>query len=163
LAETAKERVLRYLTDAHAAEEGGLASLKDLAAEATHPDVRSVVTEHISVTQSQLDRLEARITALGGKPSGGKSALNTLAAKGSGLLNAFHDQEDKLTQDVIKAFSLEYFEVGVYTSLKAYSSAVGDTQTAQLAETIISEERQAGEKMERLIPLVAVSAVAKTA
>ena len=163
MAETPKERVLRYLTDAHASEEGGLASLKDLAAEAVNPAVRSVVTEHIAVTQSQLDRLEARITALGGKPSGGKSLLNTVAAKGSSLLNAFHDQEDKLTQDVIKAYSLEYFEVGVYTSLKAYASAVGDTETAQLADSIIGEEQQAGEKLGRLIPTVAVSALANTA
>lgn len=163
MAETAQERVLRYLTDAHAAEVGGLGSLEDLAAEATHPEVKSVVTEHITVTKAQIDRLQARITALGGKDAGGKNILNTVIAKGSAMLNAFHDAEDKLTQDVIKAYAFEYFEVGAYTSLKAYASSVGDHETAQLADTIINEEQQAGERLGRLIPVVAVTAVNKTA
>ena len=163
MAEDAKERVLRYLNDAHAAEEGGLASLKDIAAETTNVDVKSAVEEHITVTQSQADRLKARILALGGDKAEGKGLLNTLIGKGSDLLNVFHDKEDKQTQDVIKAYSLEHFEVGMYTSLQAYADAVGDTETAQLAAGILQEEQMAGERLLRLIPQVAVSAVAKTA
>ncbi len=162
MAENATERVLRYLTDAHAAETGGLQSLQDLANQATDPDVRAVVTQHITVTQSQIDRLHARIGALGGKDSGGKNILNSVIAKGSNLVNAFHDTDDKQTQDVIKAYSFEHFEVGTYTSLQAYASAVGDTQTAQLAASIIQEEKQAAENLFRLIPQVAVAAVSKT-
>jgi len=162
MAENATERVLRYLTDAHAAETGGLQSLQDLANQATDPDVRAVVTQHITVTQSQIDRLHARIGALGGKDSGGKNILNSVIAKGSNLVNAFHDTDDKQTQDVIKAYSFEHFEVGTYTSLQAYASAVGDTQTAQLAASIIQEENQAAENLFRLIPQVAVAAVSKT-
>ncbi len=162
MAENATERVLRYLTDAHAAETGGLASLQDLANQATDPDVRAVVTEHISVTQSQIDRLHARIGVLGGHDAGGKNILNSVLAKGSNLVNAFHDTADKQTQDVIKAYSFEHFEVGTYTSLQAYASAVGDTETAQLAATIIQEETLAAEKLFRLIPQVAVAAVSKT-
>ncbi len=163
MAETSQERLLRYLTDAHAAEEGGLGSLKDIAQEATDPDVRAAVQDHLTVTQSQADRLSARITALGGSPNGGKSLLNTIIGKGSDLLNVFHDKEDKQTQDVIKAYALENFEVGMYTSLKAYANAVGDAETAQLADTILSEEQLAGERLLRLIPQVATYALRNTA
>jgi len=162
MAEDVKERLLRYLNDAHAAEDGALASLKDIAAEATDSAVRQAVTEHIAVTQSQADRLKARILALGGDKAEGKSIVNTIIGKGSSLLNIFHDKEDKQTQDVIKAYSLEHFEVGMYTSLKAYADAVGDNETAQLAATIMAEEQQAGERLLRLIPQVAVAAVANT-
>ena len=163
MAEDAKQRIVRYLTDAHAAEVGGLTSLKALADETTDSDVRAAATDHLTQSQSQADRLAARITALGGHVSGGKSLVDTLVSGASHLVNAFHDKEDKQTQDVIKAYSLENFEVGVYTSLKAYSNAVGDYETAQLAETIINEEQLAGERLLRLIPQVAVSAVSKTA
>jgi len=167
MAENATERVLRYLTDSHAAEVGGLESLQDLAKQATDPDVRAVVTEHISVTQSQIDRLHTRIGALGGKDAGGKDAggknlLNSVIAKGSNLVNAFHDTEDKQTQDVIKAYSFEHFEIGAYTSLQSYASAVGDTETAQIAASIIQEENLAAEKLFALIPQVAVAALSKT-
>ncbi len=162
MAENATERVLRYLTDSHAAEVGGLEALQDLAKQATDPDVRAVVTAHISVTQSQIDRLHTRIGALGGKDAGGKNLLNSVIAKGSNLVNAFHDTADKQTQDVIKAYSFEHFEIGAYTSLQSYASAVGDTETAQLAASIIQEEKMAAEKMFALIPQVAVAALSKT-
>ena len=162
MAETAKDKIIRYLTDAHAAEIGGLGSLKDIAAEANDPAVLAVVQEHATQTQSQADRIEARLNVLGAKPNAAKTTLNTLIGKGSDLLNAFHDQEDKLTQDVIKAYALENFEVGAYTSLHAYATAVGDHETAQLAQTIMGEEQLAGERLLRLVPQLAVRAVAKT-
>ena len=162
MAEDAKERVLRYLNDAHAAEEGGLASMRDVAAQATNSDVRAAITEHLAVSQSQADRLEARIIALGGHKNAAKNIVNTIISKGSNFLNAFHDDEDKTTQDVIKMVAFEHFEVGTYTALKAYASAVGDHETAQLAESIIGEEQLAAERLQRLIPIVAISAVRKT-
>ena len=163
MAEDTKARIVRYLTDAHAVEVGGLSSLKDIAAETNDPDVRATVQEHLTQTQSQADRVEARLTALGGKPSDGKGLLNTVIGKGSDLLNVFHDKEDKQTQDVIKAYALENFEVGMYTSLHAYADAVGDSETASLARTIIGEEQQAAAKLLALVPQVATQAVAKTA
>lgn len=162
MAEDSKERLLRYLNDAHAAEEGGLSSLRDIATEATDADVRAAAQEHLTVTQSQADRLEARIQRLGGARNGGKSLLNSLIGKGSDLLNIFHDKEDKQTQDIIKAYALENFEVGMYISLKAYADAIDDTETAHLAETLLNEEQLAGERFLRLIPRVAVAALHDT-
>lgn len=162
MAEDVKEQLLRYLSDAHAAEVGGLALLKDLAESSSDADVRQVVTDHVTVTQSQIDRMESRILALGGDKSEGKSLLNTIIGKGSDLLNIFHSHEDKQMQDVIKAYSLEHFEVGMYTSLEAYADAIGDTETARLATSIIGEEQMAAERLGRLIPQVATSALKNT-
>ncbi len=75
------------------------------------------------------------------------------------MLNAFHNQEDKQTQDTIKAYSFEHFEIGAYTSLKAYADAIGDYETAQLADTIIGEEQLAAERLQRIIPQLATAAV----
>jgi len=162
MAEDVKEQVLRYLNDAYAVEVGGLSSLKDLAESSTDSDLRQAVTDHIAVTQSQADRLRARILALGGDKSEAKGFLNTIIGKGSDLLNRFHSHEDKMTQDVIKAYALEHFEVGMYISLKAYADAVGDLETAQLADTLIGEEQLAGERLGRLIPQVATAALKNT-
>ncbi len=159
MAEETKDQVIRYLNDAYAAETGGLASLKDLAAETTDADVRQVVQDHLTVTQSQADRVSARILALGGDKSEPKGILNEVLAKASGLLNIFHSKEDKQTQDLIKAYAFEHFEIGAYTSLEAYATAVGDSETAQLASTIIAEEQAAAERFQRLIPQLAVSSV----
>ncbi len=159
MAEDTKAQVLRYLNDSYAAEVGGIASLKDLAAETTDADVKQAVEQHITVTQSQADRVTARILALGGDKSEPKGFLNSFLAKASGAVNIFHSKEDKQTQDLIKAYAFEHFEIGAYTSLHAYANAIGDTETAQLAQTIISEEQSAAEQFQRLIPQLAVTSI----
>lgn len=162
MAENAKERIVRYLEDAHAVEMGSISSMKDIVAEATDPQVKSLMEEHLTVTQTQADRVEARMNTLGGKANGGKSLINKIIGKGSDLANALHGHEDKQTQDVIKSYALENFEVGMYTSLHAFANAVGDYETAQLAQTLIEEERMTAERILRVIPQVAMIAAGKT-
>jgi ferritin-like metal-binding protein YciE len=161
MAEDVKERIIRYLQDTHAAEEGAIGSLRDIAAEATNANFKASVEEHLTVTQSQAKRLEDRIHALGSDKATGKSLINSLIAKGSDLLNIFHDREDKQTQDAIKLFALENFEIATYTSLKAFADAAGDYETAQLADSILAEEQLAAERILRVIPELAQSALGR--
>ncbi len=163
MAEDAKGQLLRYLNDAYAAEVGGMASMKDLATLATNTELKQALEDHIAVTQSQADRVSARILALGGDKSEPKGILNETLAKASGLINAFHSHEDKQTQDTIKAYSFEHFEIGAYTSLNAFASGIGDQETARLAETIIGEEKTAADRLLRVIPQLAVAALSNTA
>lgn len=162
MSENATHRLLRYLNDAYASEMGGLVALKDLAVEATDVDLKNAVTNHIAVTERQAERLKDRILALGGDKSEPKAIVNSVIAKGSGLVNAFHDKADKQTQDLIKTYAYEHFEIGAYMSLYTFASAVGDSITAQLAQTIITEEREAAVELERLIPQVAALALDNT-
>ena len=163
MAEDRTHRIIRYLTDTHATEIGGIAALKDLLARATDPEVRTVVSEKIAVGRTQVNRLEARIRALGGSPSGAKAAVQATGARASRLMNLFHDQEDKQTQDLVKAYALTHFEVGVYTSLAAFADAADDAETARLAREIRAEEEAAAARLERLIPRVSVQALNRTA
>ena len=160
--EDATHRIVRYLNDLYASEMGGLVSLNDLANTATDPDVKSAATAHIGVTENHVERIKSRITALGGDTSSSKAFVNTTIAKGSHYANAFHDAADKQTQDVIKAYAYEHFEIGAYTSLYTFASAVGDSITAQLAQDMIVDEREAAVQMERLIPQVAALALKDT-
>ena len=159
MAEETKDQVIRYLNDSYAAETGGVTSLKDLAAETTDSDVRQAAQDAAVSSQSQANRIEARIQALGGEKSEPKGILNSFLAKASGALNIFHSKEDKQTQDLIKSHAFEHFAIGAYTSLEAYATAVGDSETAQLAKSIISEKQQTAERFLSLIPQVAVSSV----
>jgi ferritin-like metal-binding protein YciE len=134
-----------------------MVSLKDIAAEAFDPDFKAAVEDHVRVTETQSQRLDARIQALAAHKADAKRILNTLIARGSDLANIFHDKHDKQTQDAIKLVGLENFEVATYTALKAFSDSVGDLETAQLADQLIAEEQLAGERMLRLVPQLAKS------
>ena len=160
--EDATHRIVRYLNDLYASEIGGLSSLKDLATNATDPDLKNAAQAHVATTENHIERLKARIAALGGDTSESKALVNTMIAKGSNYANAFHDAADKQTQDVIKAYAYEHFEIGAYTSLYTFATAVGDSITAQLAQDMIVDEREAAVQMERLIPQVAALALQNT-
>lgn len=160
--ENKKHRLLRYLNNAHATEIAGAGGLKDLIARTSDPAVLAVASEHLTQTRDQAKRLAARIKTLGGKVAKSKVAEQRTAGKATLLLNALHDHEDKQTQELVKSYALEHFEIGAYTSLIAYAQAIGDTQTADLAETIRAEEVRAAERMGALIAPVAAQAVAQT-
>jgi ferritin-like metal-binding protein YciE len=149
--EEPQERLIRYLQDAHAAEVGIAGVLKDAVSSLNNEQARSLFAEHLAVTESQADRLEARLNALGSDTSGGKNFLNTLMGKISDLMNAGHDEYDKTTQDIIKAYSTEHLEIGMYTSMAAYAQAIGDVETATLAQEIMAEEEEAAENLYPLI------------
>lgn len=162
MAENATQRTLRYLADSHASEVGGIAEMQQVQSEATNPDVKAILGDQITAAQTQVDRLEARISALGGKPSQTKAGANTVLGKLSHLSNALHDHSDKQTQDVIKLTALAHLQAGAYAALNAYAGAVGDTETADLAETLQHEEMRSGEQLLRQVPTLSRSAVSQT-
>ena len=155
--ETPQERLLRYLDDAHAAEVGIADMLRSAIDRVNNVQAKAAFQEHLAVTQNQAQRLEQRLISLGGKTSGGKGILNSIMGKVSDFVNVGHDEFDKTTQDIIKAYSTEYLEVGMYTSLQAYAEQLGDTETVALAVRAIAEEKEAADA---LYPLIAETAKA---
>ena len=145
--ESSRERLIRYLNDCWAAEKALVNTLKDMGAEANDPEVRSLFEQHAQMTWQQEEALEARIRALGEEPSGGKGIMNNLMGKVADLVNAAHDDYDKTTQNLCKAFATENLEIAMYESLSAYAEAMGDTETAQLARQLQQQERQTAERI----------------
>lgn len=149
------DRLIRYVQDAHAAEVGIANMLEEAISGANNLQVKSTLREHLAVTRVQAQRLETRLHALGGDTSSGKSFLNSLMGKVSDLVNMGHDDYDKTTQDLIKGFATEHLEMGMYSSLEAFATACGDTETATLARQLFAEEKEAAEKVFPLIAIVA--------
>ena len=109
-------------------------------------------------TESQKQRLEARLTQLGGTSNKLKDVLNKIGIAATDLLHAGKDSEDKATRNLIQAYAIENTEVATYESLYAAAVAVGDTQTAALAKEIQAEEEAAAKKIfARIAPLAAVA------
>lgn len=154
--EDTQKRMVRYLNDAHAMEAGAVVSLQDIANRVSDFEVKQTMNDLVQIAKTQIERLTQRIRAYGGSVAVQKDAFNSALAKGHRITNAFHDQADKETQDVIKAYTASYLEIGAYTSMAAYARAIGDMETAQLADTLIEEERRAGERLQPLISRLAV-------
>jgi ferritin-like metal-binding protein YciE len=74
-----------------------------------------------------------------------------LIGKVADLLHAAHDDYDKTTQNLIKAYGTDHLEMGMYAALAAYSRAYGDHETAMLAEGLMAEEKASAEQARPLI------------
>ncbi len=154
--ESVRDRLVRYLDDAWAVEKALVGMLKDMAAEVDDPEVRAMFEEHSRMTHDQEENLEARIRALGEEPSGSKGFFNMLMGKIGDMMQGAHDPYDKTTQDLVKSFAVENFEMGMYQALEAYANAIGDAETAQLARQHFEQESNTAS---RIWPLIAATAV----
>lgn len=160
--EDTRNRLVRYLDDAWAVEKSLVSNLKTMADEVNDPDVRTLFTNHAEVTHQQEENLEARIRALGEEPSGGKGMFSQLMGKVGDMMHKAHDADDQTTQDLMKAYAAENFEMAMYQSLEAYATAIGDTETAQLARQHQQQEREAADKIWPMISQCAQRPAAMT-
>lgn len=151
MAEDAKQRLIRYLQDAHAAEVGIEEALDGFAEETDDPQIKMIFAEHRLLTKSQADRLEARLQTLGARTSGGKGFATRMIAKAGELMNVAQDDYDRNTQHLVRAYATEHFERAMYEALHAYATAVGDVETATLARQIAAEEEETAQRLFGLI------------
>ncbi len=156
--ETSRERLIRYLQDAHAAETGIADALEGFASDCDDPDIQDIYKDHLLLTISQARRLEDRLRLLDAAPSSTKGFLNSIMAKASEFVQPARDDYDRNTQNLIKAYATEHLEMAMYASLYAFATAVGDTDTANLAREIQQEEVATADKLFPLIEQYAMSA-----
>lgn len=157
--ESTQDKLIRYLQDAHAAEVGTKKALEGMLNDDKPADVKALVQQHVMETDRQAQRLEQRLRALGSEPSDSKGFFNSMFAKVSEMMNAAHDREDQNTQDLIKAYATEHLERGMYESLIAFATAIGDNETAQIARQNQAEEEATAQKLWPLIASTATSAL----
>ncbi|RYG31224.1 DUF892 family protein [bacterium] len=158
--ENTTEKAIRYLKDLHAAESGtadifeGLSKDGDLEA-----DLRSSAASWYQHTQAHQSAIQQRLHALGSDNSGAKDFVNNVLSKASDLLNIGHDDEDKLTQDLIKAYASVSLNVGAYESLRAFASVAGDQDLASFAQQGRSDDENLAKDVLKAIGRKAPSAI----
>ncbi len=142
-----QDRIARYIDDAIALEAAGVTGLADMIKEATDPQDAALFQQHLTETERQKARLEARLHALGGTNNKLKDIVNKIGVAATELLHVGKDADDKATRNLIQAFAIENTEVATYESLYAAATEAGDTETAQLAKEIQAEEEATAKKL----------------
>ena len=145
--ENTRERMIRYLQDAHAAEVGVRKALEGFLDDTHDQNLKMLFQEHVTLTRTQEDRLEQCLRKYNSEPSDTKGFFNSMMAKMSEMMHGAHDEYDKATQNLIKAYAAEHLECGMYEALQAYAKAVGDEDVAQVAESIQKEEKETADRI----------------
>lgn len=139
--QTAQDVILRYVQDAEAAERNFEDALTSFGMAGEQNQVKTLMSVAAKKAKTQHERLEARLRALGGEPSKGKSMLAHVLAMGPTLAQLGHEPAEKNTQHLIVVIGAAAAEMAMYESLASVAAASGDTKTEQLARELQKEEK----------------------
>ena len=139
------ERLRKYLADAHAIEEQAIALLERGPKLAGSERLAAIYAEHLDQTRDHAEAVEARLQALGGDPSTLKDAALRLGALNWGAFFRAHPDTAGKLAAFARAF--EHLEIGSYEELRRVAERAGDHETAQLAASILVEEREAADRI----------------
>ena len=159
-------KLVQFLNEAHAKEaelEADLATHINLTQKAPY---KKRLQQHLRETKDHKRRVASRIKALRGTPSSGVRApgvptgVGELAGKGLAAVKgqvgvaraAVTNQAETHLRNARDELREEYVEIGIYASIEAFATEVGDRETAQLAKSIRRDEQKTADYIERLIP-----------
>lgn len=158
---TTTDIIKRYLQDAIAAENTFESQLRGMAKEGNDPQAHALFQQHAEETKSQIDRLTARLRALGESPSTMKSFMAHMFAFAPKSAQLGHDDAERVSQNLMMAYAVEHSEIAMYEALATVAAAAGDQITATLAREIQAEEQRTADKVWAMIPTASTDALSK--
>jgi ferritin-like metal-binding protein YciE len=132
-------QLVKYLTDVHSIEEQALTQMRR-ASDLVEGSFSEIFQRHLGETESQEQRVRARLEARDANPSRLKDAAGQ--AGGFGMVLFAKSQPDTPTKLALHAFSYEHMEVAAYELLAIAAREAGDSETVAMAEAIANEERE---------------------
>jgi len=139
------EQLDKYLADAHAVEMQAI-QLLDKAPEITDDEeISNLYKEHLEETHGHVRRVRERLDARGAKTSTLKDSGMQLGALNWGAF--FKAQPDTPAKLAGFAYAFEHLEIAAYELLKRVAQRAGDTETVQMADAILAEERAVAHKL----------------
>src|SRR4051812_13507725 len=159
-------KLVQFLNEAHAKEaelEADLTAHISLTQKAPY---KKRLQEHLKETRDHKRRVASRIKQLGGQATSGvrgpgvPDAVGELAGKGIAAVKgqvgvaraALTEQAETHLRNAREELREEWVEIGLYTTIEALATEVGDKDTAKLARDIRRDEEKTAKYLEKLIP-----------
>jgi ferritin-like metal-binding protein YciE len=157
-----QQKIIQYLGEAHATELALTRVLQSQIAMTPRGSYRSALESHLGETREHAERVQTRLRELGdggGNPlTAGVGFVGGVVSQALALGKTPFDLlrgsggEEKVLKNAKDASASEAREIATYTALERLADRVGDQQTAQLAASILADERKMLERVLREIP-----------
>ena len=152
------ELLTTYTTDVHALISHGLTTIERQVSnleKVSHVEAKNAVSDFARVLRGQKTFIEARITALGGKATQPvKDAVSAIAGVAAGVINAVRPSE---TAKSIRDDHTYFSHLGVsWLMLHTTALALGDIETATIAERGYSETARCIMHIDKILPRLVI-------
>jgi ferritin-like metal-binding protein YciE len=142
---TIDEQLNQYLADAHSIEVQALAQMRTAPDIAGDESLADAFREHLKETERHERVVRERLEARGGQPSKLKEFV--MAVGGKGFILFARSQPDTPGKLTAHAYSYEALEQASYELLKRIAERAGDTETAAVADSILTDEYAMGHRL----------------
>jgi ferritin-like metal-binding protein YciE len=139
------EQLNKYLADAHAIEKQAIGLLERAPDIAGEDRLAQLFSEHLQETRVHERLVTERLEARDAEPSAIKDAALRAGALNWGAF--FAAQPDTPAKLAGFAYAFEHLEIGAYELLRRVAERAGDTETVEISQRILAEERAAAEKI----------------
>jgi NADP-dependent 3-hydroxy acid dehydrogenase YdfG/ferritin-like metal-binding protein YciE len=150
--------LIDYLEDTIAAERNFENLLKTFGQMSADQELNQFFRRMGEKARSQHQRLTARLQALGGTPSGAKTALAMALGAAPAAAQAGYTSPEKTAQHLMMVYSAAAAEMAMYEALASAAGEAGDGETEQLARQLQAEEREDYEQVWQALPSTALVA-----
>jgi ferritin-like metal-binding protein YciE len=145
-ADSAGDRLLGYLADAHAIENQAIQLLERGPKIVGDDELARLFAEHLQETREHQRLIDSQLEARGGSSGALKDAAMRMGGLNWGAF--FQAQPDTPGKLAAFAYAFEHLEIGGYEQLKRVASRAGDDSVVRTAQRILDEERTAASKLE---------------
>lgn len=150
---TRDELLMQWLRDAHAMEKQAIESIENQVDRLeNYPQMQSWARDHVEASQRQREMIRQCIERRGGDTSMLKDIAMTIMGNIQEATSFF--TTDEVLKNAITDYGFKSYEIASYTSLRSAAEAAGDTQTAQVCDSIIKEEEELARRLVSILPEV---------
>ncbi|MDY3556816.1 ferritin-like domain-containing protein [Gemmata sp. JC717] len=143
------------LKDLYNAENQLLKALPRMAKAASSEELKAAFTEHLAVTQKQVERLEQIFEGLGVSPKGKKcKAMEGLIEEGKEIMQEDGDPSVIDAALIAAAQRVEHYEMAGYGCVRTFANLLGYGDAEALLQETLDEEGEADKKLTELAETV---------
>lgn len=139
------------LRDTLNAERQIVKALPKLIGHAQRADLKGALSEHLQVTEGQVERLKQVFAEVATNPRGKHCpGMEGLLEEGDEITDEIEAGETADAALIAAAQKVEHYEIAAYGTLAAYASLLGLTRSSALLDKTLREEKEADEKLSAL-------------
>jgi len=152
--------LVEELQDLYSAENQIIEALPDMIEEASSPDLKSALQQHLEETRGQVRRLDQIFSQIPNVKKDGKTCkgMKGIIKDGQDLLDTDAEPEVLDAGMIAATQRVEHYEIAGYGTVRTYAQLLGRKDWAQLLEQTLNEEKQADQKLNQLAGHINVEA-----
>jgi ferritin-like metal-binding protein YciE len=158
-----EQKIVQYLDEAHATELSLTRVLQSQIGMTPEGGVRAALEQHLGETRSHAERVKSRIDRLQSGARGNplqawvgltETVVGQAVALGKAPLDALRGTgaEEKVLKNAKDDCATEALEIATYTAIERLARQAGDEETAELAASILVDERRMLDRLLDEIP-----------